>query len=267
VVELPSIYRRLVVASLRSQAQYRFSFVLQVIGAVFLSVIDFLGILVIFQHLARLGGWTLSEIGFLYGTSYVSFKIADLLIGQIDDLPQYIRTGRFDSFLIRPLGSLFQMFSADFHVRHIGGLLQGLVVLVYSLMQLSVTWDVGRGVLFVMMLIGGSVIFISVFVLANTISFWVVESREMANAFTYGGNELTVYPLHIFGAWIRRFAIFVVPLAFVNYFPAIYILDKPNVLHVPQWVSFASPLVAGGFAWVAARVWNVGVRHYRSTGS
>ena len=265
--DLASTYLRLMKANLRSQAQYRVSFILQFVGTFFVSFIDFLAILVIFHHLPQLGGWTLGEVAFLYGTSYVSFKVADLFVGHIDYLSEFIRSGRFDSLLIRPLGSLFQMLTTDFHLRQIGALLQGLVVLTYALSELSIRWDAGRVAMLVVLLVTGAIIYSAIFVIANTISFWVTDAREVANAFTYGGNELAEYPLHIFGAWIRGIATFVVPVGFVSYFPALYILDKPDPTGMPHLVRFMGPLAAGIAVVVARRVWNFGVRHYRSTGS
>jgi ABC-2 type transport system permease protein len=267
VASLASTYLQLMLANLRSQAQYRVSFALQFVGAFMLSVIDFLAILVIFEHLVKLGGWTLPEVAFLYGTSYVSFKIADLLAGHVDHLPDYIRSGRFDSFLIRPLGSLFHVLAADVQLRQLGSIAQGLVVLGYALSRLSLDWSPGRVAMLAIMLVAGAVIYASIFVMANTISFWVTDAREAANAFTYGGSELAEYPLHIFGAWIRRIAMFIVPVGFVSYFPAVYILGKDDRIGVPFAVRFMSPLAAAAAAIVAGRLWKIGVRRYRSTGS
>jgi ABC-2 type transport system permease protein len=87
------------------------------------------------------------------------------------------------------------------------------------------------------------------------------------NAFTYGGAYLTSYPLSVFGDWFRRLVAFGVGLAFVNYFPSLYILDKSDPLGFPRALQFASPVAAAALAVVAGLTWRVAVRHYRSTGS
>jgi ABC-2 type transport system permease protein len=86
------------------------------------------------------------------------------------------------------------------------------------------------------------------------------------NAFTYGGSFLTQYPVSIFGPWVRRLLAFVIPMAFVCYFPALYVLDKPDELGLPHWLSFASPAVAVLTVLVAGLLWRNAVRHYRSAG-
>ena len=51
---------------------------------------------------------------FLYGATNVSFNLADLFISQVETLPARVRTGTFDSLLIRPLGPLFQLATEEF---------------------------------------------------------------------------------------------------------------------------------------------------------
>lgn len=60
---------------------------------------------------------------------------------------------------------------------------------------------------------------------------------------------------------------FIVPLAFVSWLPALYVLGRDYPLDLPRWVAFLPPLVAGGCWVLAGLVWRVGLRSYRSTGS
>ncbi len=262
-----SIYFRLVAARARGQLQYRVSFVLQIAGSFLLSFTDFAAVLVIFQHLPALAGWTLGEVAFLYGTSYIAFQLTDMAIGHLDLLPQLIQTGEFDMLLIRPLGALFQVLTADFTLRKLGSLVQGAIVFGVSLSLVHIDWSPGRVLLLLLIPLNGVVIFGGVWIAGATTTFWTVRTMEMVNSFTYGGQLLTQYPMHIYGAWLRRLFIFVIPLAFVNYFPALYILNKPDALGAPAFVRFLAPLVAAAVALFAAWFWQLGVRHYRSTGS
>lgn len=267
MASLVRIYLRLVGARVRGQLQYRASFVLYVAASFCLSFIDFLTVAVIFYHLPRLGGWTLGEVAFLYGTSYATFKVTDMAIGHLDQLPVQIQSGNFDLVMIRPLGALFQVLTSDFALRHLGSVAQGLLVFGVSLSLVEIHWTAGRVLVMAVMPLSGAVIFASVWVLGATTTFWTVRTMEMVNAVTYGGNALTSYPLNIYAGWFRRLFAFVVPLAFVNYFPALYVLDKPDPLGAPPVLRLLSPLVAALMALVAGQVWGFGVRHYRSTGS
>jgi ABC-2 type transport system permease protein len=262
-----AIYSKLAGSRIRSQTQYRLSFALQLVGLFFFTFLDFVTVLVIFQHLPVLGGWTLPEIAFLYGSSYVAFRAADLLMTNFDKLPLLIRLGTFDQLLTRPLGTLGQVVTTDIAIRQAGGIAQGAAVFVYALVRLNIDWTVDRAILLPVMIVSAFFIFCSIYVATNAVAFWTTDAREVANSFTYGGQYVTQFPMNIFGTWFRRIFGFVIPLAFVNYFPSLHLLGKADPLNAPVMFRFASPFVAALTVVVAAVVWRVSVRHYRSTGS
>jgi ABC-2 type transport system permease protein len=252
---------------MRAQTQYRASFALDLGGAFALSFIEFLGILVIFSHLHALAGWSLGEVAFLYGTSYISFQLADMIVGHLDQLPARVQSGEFDMVLIRPLGSLFQILTSEFALRRLGAMSQGVIVLGVALSRVHVDWNLGRVAVLATMPLCGIGIYSAVWVIGATSTFWTVRTLEILNSFTYGGRDLTSYPFPIYGLWLRRLFIYVVPLAFVNFLPSLYILGKPDPLGLPEVTHFLSPAVALVLLLISRRVWGIGVRHYRSTGS
>jgi ABC-2 type transport system permease protein len=266
VGELVGIYVKLYRSRIRSQLQYRLSFALQIIGMTGATLLDFLVIVVLFSRLTSLGGWSLWEVAFLYGASYLPFKLADIFVGKIERLGEWIRTGDFDSVLVRPLGALGQVLTADMDLKQVGGLAQGGAVFGVALAHVDIDWTAGRALMLVVMLVSGFVIFSAVWIATNASAFWLVNVREATNAFTYGGNYLTQFPLDIFATWFRRVFAFLVPMAFINYFPSLYLLGKPSDSW-PDGLQFASPLVALATAGLAAIVWRAGIRHYSSTGS
>jgi ABC-2 type transport system permease protein len=261
------MWRRLVGARIRSQLQYRTSFFVNTGASFLLTFVDFIAVIVLFTHFPALDGWTIQEIALLYGISGIGIAVADMAIGHIEDVHLDIRSGQFDVVLLRPAGTLLQVFASDFALRRIGRTSQAAVVLVYALVAADVPWDLGRVVIVPVAVACAVVIFAATFVLGSCISFWTVGSSEVANAFTYGGNYVTSYPLTIFGPWLRRIFGFAVPLAFVTYFPGLYLLDKEDPLGFPEWCQFLAPVAALGFAVVAGLVWRTAVRHYRSPGS
>lgn len=266
MAELAAIYGRLIGSRVRSQLQYRLSAVLQILGTMLLALLDLVTIVVIFDKVPALDGWRLEEMALLYGIASISFAVTDLLIGHLDRLPQMIRDGTFDQVLVRPLPSLLQVVASDFALRRVGKALQGLGVLVWAVVAVDVDWTLGRAAMIPLAIVSGTVIYAGVWVALATIAFWIVDAIELVNAFTYGGNFLSQYPVTIFGRWLRGLVIFVVPIAFVAYFPALYVLDKSDDLGLPDWLRFASPLVAIVVALAARLVWENAVRHYRSAG-
>ena len=89
----------------------------------------------------------------------------------------------------------------------------------------------------------------------------------MANAFTYGGNTFAQFPLTIYPAELVKALTFLIPVAFVNWYPSLFILDRPDPFGLPEAFQFAAPVAALVLGLLAAAAWRTGVRRYRSTGS
>lgn len=262
-----SDYRTLAGAKLRSDFQYRASFGTLLLASLLITTLDFIGIAVVFTNTPALGGWTLAQVAFLYGVSGICFGLADFLVGSVEEIARKVRDGSFDLLLTRPVNVLVNLTASEFTFRRIGRVAQAATVFVVALVVLEVDWTVGRALMVGVMVASGTVIAGSTWIVTSSISFWTVNTQEIANTFTYGGGLTTSYPLHVFAAWLRGLLTYVVPLVFVNYLPALYILDVSSPLDFPEWMRFASPAVALLLALVAHTVWRAGLRQYQSTGS
>ena len=267
VADQIGLYWRLAGANARSEMQYRTSFVLRVLGSFLLTITDFAGVAVVLSRVPHLAGWTLAEVGLLYGMSSISFSLAEMLAGSLDFFDETIRLGTFDQLLVRPMGLLFQSATHGFSLRRLGRVAQGVVVIVVMQRALEVSWTWDKLLVFAMAVVSGIVIFFSIFVMGAVFCFWTVQGREATNVFTYGGDFTASYPLDVYRGWLRRFVTFVVPIAFVNYYPVLYVLERPDPLGLPTWSRLLSPVVAVVLGLLAWRVWGFGVRHYQSTGT
>lgn len=260
-----ALWFRLLGARLRSEMQYRASFAL-VVGTTFLfSFLDFVAVLAIFARLDAIEGWTFGEVALLYGASGVAFNLANVLVAGIDTAAEHIRTGTFDTLLLRPVSTITQL-TAQAELKRIGRLLQAAVVLVIACVTVDQPWSVADVVGLVVLIASGAGIFGAIWVMVAAIGFWTVDNRGIGNTFTYAGAYFTYYPLDVFTGWLRQIAL-VVPFAFVSYLPVSHLLGKEPAYDLPSTIGLASPVVATVLAIVAAGVWRVGIRHYRSTGS
>jgi len=264
--EAMSLYGRLIAARVRAQLQYRTSFAIETVGVFLVSLLDFVAILIMFSNVPQLGAWSVSEVALLYALATLSFAFTDLVIGHLDGFPALIRDGNFDLMLVRPRGTLFPVVTGDFQLRRLGRVAQGLLVLAFALGTLAIDWTPDRALVLALAIPSGVLIYSSVWIAVICIAFWTVEGREAANAFTYGGAFLAQYPINIYDRWLRRFLAYVVPMAFISYFPALHILGKTDPLGLPQVLQVASPVIALATAFVASMVWRYAVRHYQSAG-
>jgi ABC-2 type transport system permease protein len=267
LTEPVGLYLRLIGAQLRSQMQYKVSFGLALVGSFLSCVTEFAAVLILFNRIPVLAGWSFAEVALLYGISGVCFRGAEMFAAAMDNFQVHIVLGTFDRVLVRPRGALFQVMSEDFALRRVGGVAQAAIVLVIATQVLGLEWTLDKLLVLTMALIAGSVIYFAIFVLGATFCFWTVQAKEATHVFTYGGDALASYPLDVYRGSIRRFFTFVVPLAFVNYEPALYLLGRPDPLGLPDAVRLLSPFAALAIAALARYGWQLGIRHYQSTGS
>ncbi|WP_405621981.1 MULTISPECIES: ABC transporter permease [unclassified Streptomyces] len=260
-------YGLIVAMWIRSTMTYRASFAMTALGNFAATAFDFVAILLMFSHVDRLGGYSLPEVAFLYGAAGAAFGLADLVMGSMDRLGRRVRDGTLDTLLVRPVPVLAQVAADRFALRRLGRITQGLLVLGYALTALDIAWTPLKVAMIPMMLLSGAGIFVAVFVAGAAFQFWAQDASEVQNSFTYGGSTLLQYPPTVFATDLVRGVTFVVPLAFVNWLPALYVMDRDDPLGLPDWVAFLPPVVAVGCCALAGLAWRAGLRAYRSTGS
>ncbi|MFD0269273.1 ABC transporter permease [Streptomyces sp. NPDC127106] len=252
---------------IRSTMAYRASFVLSTVGNAAITLLDFVAIFLMFSHVDALGGFTLPEIALLYGASSASLGLADLLLGNLERIGLRIRDGSLDSMLVRPVPVLAQAAADRFALRRLGRVVQGLGVMAWAVAVLDVEWTPAKVLLLPVMVVSGAAIFGAVMVAGAAFQFVAGDAAEVQNAFTYGGTTMLQYPPTIFAKDLLRGVTFLVPLAFVNWLPALYVLGRPDPLGLPGWLAFMSPVVASAVSVPAVLAWRAGLRTYRSTGS
>ncbi|MFF3017493.1 ABC transporter permease [Streptomyces sp. NPDC057939] len=260
-------YGLIVAMWIRSTMTYRTSFFLATFGNATITLLDFAAIAIMFSHVDALGGFALPEIALLYGSCSASLGLADLLLGNTDRIGSRIRDGSLDTMLVRPVPVLAQVAADRFALRRLGRIAQGLGVLTWGVLALDVDWTAGKVLLVPVMILAGAGIFGAVMVAGAAFQFVAGDAAEVQNSFTYGGCTMLQYPPTVFAKDLLRGVTFIVPLAFVNWLPALYVLGRPDPLGLPQWVAFTSPLVAFLVFLPASLAWRAGVRSYRSTGS
>ena len=262
-----ALYFRYAGISIRSQLQYRASFIMQTLGHFLVTGTEFLAIWALFSRFENLKGWQLAEVAFFYGTVNLAFAIADSLTRGFDTVAELIKMGDFDRLLLRPRSTVLQLLGYELTLRRFGRFSQALVILVAAGVSLQVDWSVGKVVLLLFTILGAVCLFVGLWVLQATLAFWSTESLEILNTVTYGGVETAQYPLPIYLPWFRKFVTFDIPLACVNYCPVLAVVGKSDALGSPLWFQEAAPLAGCLFLFIALRIWRFGLRRYSSTGS
>ena len=264
-----TIYRRLLSIRIRAQLEYRVSFLLDLTAAAFATVTGFGTLALILQRFDNIAGWTLGEVAFLYGMVETAFGIMDMVFSGFDPVTfgPMVQRGEFDQLMLRPVNITLQVLGSDVALRRLSRIAQGAVVFWIALTLVDIRWTLAKIVYLPVVLVSLIAFFGGLFIIGSTTTFWTVKRIEAINIFTYGGTEMMAYPMHIYTKWMRRFFTYVVPAIFMNYYPALYFLDRPDPLHMPSFAPFLSPVAGFGTLAAALAFWRFGIRHYTSTGT
>ncbi len=263
--DLPA-YRALVGSRVDAQLGYRAGFALDVLGSIGIGVLEASEIYVLFHNVDTLGGLSLGPALLVFALANLSFSLADVVTGHLDELPRFIRTGTLDAMLLRPLPVLAQLVTSDISLRRLGRAGLALVVLVVALPMAVQDWTPPVVAMVVLAPLTGTAIFAALFTAAAGAQFWLVDGAELTNAFTYGSSYVASYPASVLAAPVRAFFSFVVPAAFTSYLPALVITGLPGPAGLPAGLGWWAP-VAAAAAWAAAwALWRAGLRHYTGAG-
>ncbi|MCC6580129.1 MAG: ABC-2 family transporter protein [Phycisphaeraceae bacterium] len=256
------VYFRCIGASLRGEMQHRVSFALYTLAAFGMTCVEFFAIWALFDHFGALKQWRFAEVGLCCGMSSCAFALAGLLARGFDRFDLLVQTGEFDRILLRPRTTVMQLFGREWYCIRLSRLTQGLLVLAGSAACLDIAWSAGLVAVVFCSIFAGMLVFIGLFILQATMCFWTVQTLEIMNCVTDGGNYAARVPLTVYRPWMRWFFTIIVPLACVNLWPLEAVTGRTT-----SALAWCGPAVGAGFFAVCLSLWRLGVRRYRSTGS
>jgi ABC-2 type transport system permease protein len=219
------------------------------------------------REFPSMNGWDFKQMAFLYALWMIAHEFHNTFFFTIVNVPDYVREGRFDRFLVRPQDSLFQALTVPSQIFPDGLMLAvGYFAIATWYSGVLVNWAFLLFVPFVV--VGGALIDLGISLGVATLSFWFVRVDTMRWVIMSLEQDFTRYPISIYTRGVRFILSFVFPFAFMNYFPATFLLHKAETgLSLSPEIGLLTPVV--GVAWlvVSYAFWRIGLQHYQGTGS
>ena len=257
-----NLYWKYASISLRSQMQYKVSFIMSAVGQFLVSFTTFLGVYFMFSRFNSVKGFTFSEVLLCFAVILTSFSLAECFVRGFDAFSGIISYGEFDRIMVRPRNEILQVLASRIEFSRIGRLLQALVMFAYAIPASGVDWTLDKILTLIFMLAGGLIVFSGLFIIYASFCFFTIEGLEFMNIFTDGGREFGRYPFSVYGEGVLKFLTYVIPLALFQYYPFLYLIGKSDNTYY-----MFLPLVGMLFIIPCLIFWRIGVRHYKSTGS
>lgn len=261
-----ALLRLLLSARLRSQLAYRGSFLSDFAGQMILGLTEFIELYAIVHNIQTFGGMTFAQTLLVFGLASVAFAVGDLIMGETDSMSETIRTGRLEVLLVRPIPVLLQLVTSDFQLRRVGRLLFAALALLAALLLADIDWEPAKILLLAVTPVAGAAIFCALFLAAGAMQFWLLDGRQFANAFTYGGRYVASMPGAALFFPVQVFFTFVVPATLVAYAPSLVILGLDGPAGIPAWTGWLGLPAAVVLCGLMLLLWRAAIRKYTGAG-
>ncbi len=256
------IYCKIIAQDLKSKMSYRADFIISTFGMLLTNIVGFMSFYILFKNFPSINGWNYHEMLFLYGFSLIALTPLQCLFDNNWNLRMQVESGDFIKYCFRPINIFFYFISEVFDVKGLGQLVFGTGVLVYAWTSLGIPVNIRIIIQLILLLITASLFMIAIMNVAAATCFWIVRSGYvMIVMFRF--KDYARYPVSIFDGIFKIIFTFVIPIAFIAYYPGIVIL-RPNETPL---LSKLSPLLGILFFWLSYRFWMLGAEKYDGTGS
>ncbi len=242
---------------------YRMDFVVDTLAVSFSMVIQMAVLSVLFSKIRALDGWSFEQVLFIYGFSLLPLGLFNLIsVNFYGFADKYIIGGKFDRVLLRPVNTLVQVIFESFNVSGLNEILLGIVVMIYAGMKLGLSIGVGDVLVLMVLAPSAALVYTGVFLGITTVSFWHEDKMGLAPP-VYNIIRFSRYPMTIYSLPVRVFLTFVLPFAWVAFYPATWFVGG---LQTPWLALLTVPVGVIVFSG-AVLIWHRGAAKYASTGS
>ena len=238
------------VASLRLQfkaaAALRGALLTQVVGMILNNLTFMASWAFFFERFGMIHGWGIWEFIAMQGMGMIVFGILIFCACGMEDLPRYVDTGSFDTFLTKPTSVLGQVGSSRVDISTVGDMLLGVVLVGIYIIRTDVS--AMALLLFLASLVVAIILFwCFVLVFPYILAFYVFDSERLSRYFGIIFLDAMNYPGGILTGVIRTIFLVGVPALFMGVVP----VDILRGLHW-EWVGYGAILAV---VWYTLCIW------------
>ena len=256
------IYIKSLKLHLKSELEYRASFIISFLSQILIFFTYYFIIIALFSKFNNIKGFTMYEVLLCFSVIQFGYACNEVFARGIDRFDKLIIDGSFDRLLLRPRNLIVQVLCSDSDYVKVSRIIQALIVLFISLYKLNIDWNILRVITLLFMLISSIIIFFGIFLISASYCFYSVQGLEIRNVLTDGGKHMAQYPIGVFKKGFVLFFTYIIPYAFVNYYPLLYFIGKKD-----NCIYGLSPIIVIIYLIPCIILFYTGVKKYSSTGS
>ena len=256
------IYFKSLKLHLKSMLEYKASFIATFLSQIIVFFSYYFVILALFTKFDNIKGFTMYEVLLCFSIIQFGYAFCETFARGIDQFDRLIIQGDFDRVLLRPKNIIIQVLCFDADYTKLSRVFQAIIVFIVAIINLNINWSILKVITLILMVLSAILIFFGIFILAAAYCFITVQSLEVRNVFTDGGKHMAQYPIGVFKKGFVFFFTFIIPYAFVNYYPLLYVLGKTN-----NYLYSITPLLVLIYLIPCFLIFYKGAKKYTSVGS
>jgi len=247
-----------------SRMEYKKDTFIAMMGFFIENAASIASIYFVVNSIPSLNGYTIWQIGFLYGFVMIPRGIDHMFTDELWRLAYFrVRNGDLDMYFLRPIPVLFQVLSETFQPDAFGELIVGIVMLVVCGIQAQVNITFSIILLFIVASIFGALIITSLKIATTSFSFIMKRSGPLVQV-VYNFMDYVKYPISIFPEIIKNMLLFIIPFGvFISLPIETLYFNSYNPYLLMLWIIGVAIL----FFTISILIWKINERKYESTGN
>ncbi|MBC2369654.1 hypothetical protein HBP99_13490 [Listeria booriae] len=260
------LYFKIIKTQIKAQLEYQTNAILGFVNQFIVIFFEFIAVWSLLDRFGGIDGWTLGEVFLTYGIVNFSFSMAEVTMrGFESNMAALIRNGDYDRYLLRPRNTIMQISAFSFQFIRLGRVFQSVLVLAVGIYLNLHVFDLRTVFLLMFTLIGGILLYLSLYILIGIMSFRFLQNTEFMSIFIQGSVSTMQYPKTIFPKWIQNLFTYILPVTAVTYYPLATIFSKTTGT---QYIAgYFSPAVCFILFGIVVLLFHWAERRYISSGS
>lgn len=254
------IFKRLFKASLMSEMEYKANFFTFVFFINLWLAINVIFYKSMFAQVSNLGSWGENEALFFVAAFNVIDSLFFLLFFKgIFSLQATVAKGTYDYTIIKPVSSVFMTLFNSFDISRLINLAFSLILFFITLNNISI--QPFQFFIFLIMMINGIIIYASIFLVINTLSFHLINIYNLFVVF-FDIMEFARMPSTITTGPVRILFMLFIPILFIAGLPCEFLFGESNYV-----LAIASTVIAALALLLSTKFLNYSIKHYSSASS
>lgn len=213
------VYRSFFTSSFARELEFKANLIAKVAQNLMWIVFFLMILFVVYGKTNSIAGWDRGEAFVLAATVFLMNAMFNAFFFSLQEIPQQIRMGTMDFVVTKPMDSQFWVSTRKFNFDQIGTVFAGCVMVAVGLRTAHAVPGVAQWLAYAALTAASTAIFYAFNLTLMTTAIWLVR---VDNLWVLGESLVGVarYPVDIYGAGLRRFLTFVIPLGFLATVPA-----------------------------------------------